>query len=481
MMQIDQIPVTRNGKVDRRALPQIASGNEQDYVEPTTDVERLLCQCFEDVLDAERVGVTDRFYDVGGDSIKTISLMSLLRHAVSEGRLPAEPAILIGDIIRLQTPQALANKVEGNVELHPVPIPLDPMSGEGEYLLHRPRHNRAYGEAVDANFVQQLFLDETPEATIIEKVAVPKRIGVNVLLDALGRVVRGNVFEYACDADAREFVRYPHARDAVNVYNLREEMGDLLIRSYSHKQYRLDGRTLLSELFVWEPKEGDYNYVYLCVSHAIWDGMPSEVFVSNLSMALSGEQIPVEPADSDAVVQTGPRAVSGEGFIATVDAFNDLLCVTRQSYSIEERSVDYAQYLAPIETIMDTYVRANPLLKRLPEVPLIVLDSGRDATNGRLLGNFLQPRFACYNIASGSVSYASSADLADAIFALRSKLLCVPLVNHLGVLDTKETADDYLTLRRLGKLEHAGKGTSITANIEDGTLVMEYPVYAEEV
>ena len=258
-------------------------------------------------------------------------------------------------------------------------------------------------------------------------------------------------------------------------------MGDLLIRSYSRKRYRLDGRTLLSELFVWEPKEGDCNYVYLCVSHAIWDGMSSEVFVSNLSRALSGDQVPVAPATSGAMVQTDSHAVSGEEFMVSVDAFNDLLCVTRQSYSVEERPVDYAQYLAPIETIMATYVRANPLLKKLSEVPLIVLDSGRDATNGRLLGNFLQPRFACYNTALGNVSYASSADLADGIFALRSKLLRVPLVNYLGVLDTKETTDDYLTLRRQGKLEHAGKGTSITANIEDGTLEMEYSVYAEEV
>ena len=110
-----------------------------------------------------------------------------------------------------------------------------------------------------------------------------------------------------------------------------------------------------------------------------------------------------------------------------------------------------------------------------------MLDSGRDATNGRLLGNFLQPRFACYNIALGNVSYASSADLEDSIFALRSKLLRVSLVNYLGVLDTKETTDDYLTLRRQGRLEHTGKGTSITANVEDGVMIMEYPVYAEEV
>ena len=313
------------------------------------------------------------------------------------------------------------------------------------------------------------------------KIAVPKRIGLDALVDALGRVVRGTVFEYACDADAREFVRYPHARDTINVYGLKEEMGDLLIRSYSRERYRLDGRTLLSELFVWNPKEGDDYYVYLCVSHAIWDGMSSGAFVTNLSMALSGEQTPVAPATSDAVVRADAQAISGEEFMAAVDAFDDLLCVTRQSYSIEERPMDYAQYLSPIETVMETYVSANPLLKRLREVPLVVLDSGRDATNGRLLGNFLVPRLACYNVESGSVRYVLPTDLPDVGSVLRSKLLRVPLVNYLGVVDTTKATDDYLTLRRQGVLEHAGAGTSITANVEDGTLVVEYPVYAEEV
>ena len=163
------------------------------------------------------------------------------------------------------------------------------------------------------------------------------------------------------------------------------------------------------------------------------------------------------------------------------DARDDLLCVTRQSYSIEERPMDYAQYLSPIETVMETYVSANPLLKRLREVPLVVLDSGRDATNGRLLGNFLVPRLACYNVESGGVRYVLPTDLPDVGSVLRSKLLRVPLVNYLGVVDTTKATDDYLTLRRQGVLEHAGAGTSITANVEDGTLVVEYPVYAEEV
>ena len=91
------------------------------------------------------------------------------------------------------------------------------------------------------------------------------------------------------------------------------------------------------------------------------------------------------------------------------------------------------------------------------------------------------PSFACNNVESGSVSYASFAHFAGAGLAVRTKLQCVPLVNYMGIIDTKDATDDYLTLRRQGKMEHAGRGTSITANVENGTLIMERLVYAEEV
>ncbi|WP_411130313.1 non-ribosomal peptide synthase/polyketide synthase [Streptomyces sp. x-19] len=79
---LDALPVTANGKVDRRALPEPdLSTLLRDYVAPRTEVERVVAEVWGDVLGAERVGVRDNFFELGGDSILSIQVVSRLRRA----------------------------------------------------------------------------------------------------------------------------------------------------------------------------------------------------------------------------------------------------------------------------------------------------------------------------------------------------------------------------------------------------------------
>ncbi|MED1996087.1 non-ribosomal peptide synthetase, partial [Bacillus subtilis] len=76
---LDELPVTANGKVDRKALPEpdIEAGSGE-YKAPTTDMEELLAGIWQDVLGMSEVGVTDNFFSLGGDSIKGIQMASRL-------------------------------------------------------------------------------------------------------------------------------------------------------------------------------------------------------------------------------------------------------------------------------------------------------------------------------------------------------------------------------------------------------------------
>ncbi|AGP53570.1 hypothetical protein M271_09795 [Streptomyces rapamycinicus NRRL 5491] len=78
---LDRLPVTANGKLDRRALPVPEVGGSGSGREPRTAVERTLCRLYAEVLGLERVGAEDGFYDLGGDSISTIQLVSRARAA----------------------------------------------------------------------------------------------------------------------------------------------------------------------------------------------------------------------------------------------------------------------------------------------------------------------------------------------------------------------------------------------------------------
>ena len=79
MMQIDSIPVTKNGKMDRKAFPDIAARYSQEYEAPKNEVEEIICKVFAEILNAEKVSVSSSFYELGGDSIKAIRVVSKLR------------------------------------------------------------------------------------------------------------------------------------------------------------------------------------------------------------------------------------------------------------------------------------------------------------------------------------------------------------------------------------------------------------------
>ncbi len=79
---LDAFPLNANGKVDRKALPapDLAASAEA-YVAPRNAVEETLARIFRELLGAERVGVDDDFFALGGDSILVIRLASMARRA----------------------------------------------------------------------------------------------------------------------------------------------------------------------------------------------------------------------------------------------------------------------------------------------------------------------------------------------------------------------------------------------------------------
>ncbi|WP_407878139.1 non-ribosomal peptide synthetase, partial [Francisella sciaenopsi] len=76
LVELEGMPLTVNGKLDRRGLPEPDFVNEASYVAPTTELEVTLCNIFAEVLGLEKVGITDDFFRVGGNSILAIKLAS---------------------------------------------------------------------------------------------------------------------------------------------------------------------------------------------------------------------------------------------------------------------------------------------------------------------------------------------------------------------------------------------------------------------
>ena len=82
-MQLDQLPLTANGKLDRKALPQPdqCALLSREYQAPQGDVETTLARLWAEVLQVEQVGRHDHFFELGGHSLLAVSLIERMRQA----------------------------------------------------------------------------------------------------------------------------------------------------------------------------------------------------------------------------------------------------------------------------------------------------------------------------------------------------------------------------------------------------------------
>jgi glycopeptidolipid biosynthesis protein len=82
LVVLDALPLTVNGKLDRRALPAPEYQRADRYRAPVTKVEKIIAGIYGQVLGAERIGVDDSFFDLGGDSISAMRVIAAINTAL---------------------------------------------------------------------------------------------------------------------------------------------------------------------------------------------------------------------------------------------------------------------------------------------------------------------------------------------------------------------------------------------------------------
>nr|WP_231390333.1 non-ribosomal peptide synthetase [Nocardia sp. CNY236] len=242
VIALPELPVTVNGKLDRKALPEPVF-ETHTYRPPSTPIEEIIAAVFTDVLGVTRVGVDDHFFTLGGDSILSIQLVSQarLRGVIFTPR----------DVFERSTVAALAEIAtlvgeDGN-------IPLVELAGRGvgEIPLTANMH-RFLASGHSRQRLAKTMVLRLPEA--VDRGSLVATIGTvldhhDVLRSRLGRIgpdwrwetlERGSV-----DADA-----------LIQRIQLTAELGDAALAEVGAKaleaaQSRLDPPNAVMVQFVW--------------------------------------------------------------------------------------------------------------------------------------------------------------------------------------------------------------------------------------
>ncbi|MGB7606024.1 MAG: amino acid adenylation domain-containing protein, partial [Lutisporaceae bacterium] len=111
LIQLDQLPLTTNGKVDRKALPEpdgsINTGVA--YSAPTNEIEEKLTAIWQKALSIEKVGINDNFFELGGHSLKAINVIAKI-HKELNVELP------LRELFKTPTIKNLAKYIEGRAK-----------------------------------------------------------------------------------------------------------------------------------------------------------------------------------------------------------------------------------------------------------------------------------------------------------------------------------------------------------------------------
>ncbi len=272
-MQLEALPLTPNGKVNRKVLPMPVIENDVEYIEPSTETEKVVAQYFANVLNLSTpVSVLDNFFSLGGDSIKAIRLVSMLRQ---EGL-----SLKVAQIMKLKTVSAIAAAASG-VDEH---FQIDQSNWSGKLP--------------NSAIVQYFFDLNLPEPTHFNQ-DIMLRCADRVDIEALNRcldtivkqhdVLRAQVKDNMLDVRA-----YDSESRYYDLFEYQPEDNSDIAGIGMMLQSTLDiEKGNMMRVAVFHANECDY--VLIIIHHLVVDGISWRIIAEDLNIAYSNVMDGKEP------------------------------------------------------------------------------------------------------------------------------------------------------------------------------------------
>ena len=275
-IKIDNVPLKATGKLDRKALPKPEIDDfKSDYVAPTNETEEKLCHAMEKVLKLSQVGINDDFYEMGGDSLTSIELITeaglpgLNASEIFRGRTPAKIAALYQEILENNDGESPDEKNDASLK-EPHPLTTEQLYMV-DYQLYAP-NSTMY------NLFSMMKVD-TGLFNMEQMAAALKKVILNhpALLTT-----------FAWNEEGELFQKYtPENLSDIHVEKLSEFELKFVKDTLVYPFKIVGGKLFRCRVFETE-KAG---YIFFDVHHSLFDGTSLKVFLGNIGKAYMGMEM----------------------------------------------------------------------------------------------------------------------------------------------------------------------------------------------
>ena len=272
-IKIDDIPLKANGKLDRKSLPAPDfSDYKSSYVAPENEIQEKICRAFEKVLGMEKVGIHDDFYEMGGDSLRSIEV-------ISESGLPGLNA---SEIFRGRTPERIAELYD-KLRAENDGVSADEINAEAIKTPHPLTTEQLY--MVD----YQLYTPGSTMYNLFSMIRLDKElVDMDLIAKALGAAIKNHpalLTTFFWNEDGEVNQKYsPERFREIQVEKL-SEFEFKFVKDMLVYPFKIIGGTLY-RCRVFETEKA--GYIFFDVHHSLFDGTSLKVFMGDVGKAYLG-------------------------------------------------------------------------------------------------------------------------------------------------------------------------------------------------
>ena len=275
-MELDSLPVTANGKVDKRALPEPDASTivANAYEEPRTEMEKKLAEIWQHLLDVPKIGIHDNFFELGGDSILAIQLVSRSRNAGYD--------ISVADVFAYQTLAQIVEHIE---------------QGAGKTAGEQGEQGKLTGPC-GLLPIQQWYFEKEHTAISHFNQGILLKIDRAITPDALQKIIEQIVLQHDALRFRFQYVEgrwqqeYGTEGEILVIEDLTQTADDTfdselqIVTERYHKSLNIEQGNIMKAVWIQTPLAEAANRLFLVIHHLAVDGVSWRILLQDLEELL---------------------------------------------------------------------------------------------------------------------------------------------------------------------------------------------------